>query len=103
MNRDGAEGLGAVFQASPAANEELTGTVNGVGRLARPQSGWDPYEVWRTRVKGSSTVVPERERGPLRWLTRLALLGRRLHVTSAEGRVEVGGRAEHEASGMLCR
>ncbi|TLZ44836.1 MAG: PAS domain-containing protein [Gammaproteobacteria bacterium] len=37
---------------SPATNEEFTGMVNGLARLARPQSGWDPYEVWRTRVKG---------------------------------------------------
>lgn len=35
MKRDGAEGLSAVYQVSPAANEEFTGMVNGVGRLAR--------------------------------------------------------------------
>jgi len=27
--------------------------------------GWDPYEVWRSRVKPSSSVIPERERDPL--------------------------------------
>jgi hypothetical protein len=26
---------------------------------------WDPYEVWRTRVKESSGVIQEREREPL--------------------------------------
>jgi hypothetical protein len=101
MKAEGAEGLIAIYERSPAANEQLTAMVKGPDGLARPQSGWDPYEVWRTRVKGSSTVIPERERGPLRWLIRLALRGRRLHVTTAEGRVEVGGRAEPEASGML--
>jgi hypothetical protein len=34
--------------------------------VARAQSGWDPYEVWRTRVKGSASVMQEREREPLR-------------------------------------
>jgi hypothetical protein len=40
--------------------------VNGGDRLANPHSGWDPYEVWRTRVKGASTVLQEREPDPLR-------------------------------------
>jgi hypothetical protein len=31
--------------------------ANGLGGLERPQSGWDPYEVWRTRVKGSPRTV----------------------------------------------
>jgi hypothetical protein len=57
MKQKGAEGLVA---------EEFTGMVNGLDRLARPQSGWDPYEVWRTRVKGASTVTQERELNPLR-------------------------------------
>ena len=39
-----------------AANEEFTAAV-------RPSTGWDPYEVWRTRIKPalsrlSSGVVP---------------------------------------------
>jgi hypothetical protein len=45
MKQNGAEGLAA---------EEFTGMVNGLDRLARPRSGWDPYEVWRTRVKAAS-------------------------------------------------
>jgi hypothetical protein len=52
MKRKGAEGLAGFYWMSPATNEEFTGMVNGLARLARPQSGWDPYEVWRTRVKG---------------------------------------------------
>lgn len=63
MKREG-EGLAAVYRRSPAANEEFTEMVNGLDTLARPESGWDPYEVWRTRVKSASTVMPERERDP---------------------------------------
>jgi hypothetical protein len=61
-----AEGLAAAHRMSPAANEEFTAMANGLDRVARPQSGWNPYEVWRTRVKASSSVMPERERDPLR-------------------------------------
>jgi hypothetical protein len=60
MTRKGAEGLAAVERRSPAAKEEFTAMVNGLDGLARPQSGWDPYEVWRTRVKAASTVMQER-------------------------------------------
>ena len=66
MTTQGAAGLAAVYRTSPEAKEEFTGMVNGPDRLARPQSGWDPYEVWRTRVKMSSGVMQEREREPLR-------------------------------------
>ncbi len=66
MKRKEAAGLAAVNGMSPAATEEFTGMVNGLDRLARPQSGWDPYEVWRTRVKGSFPVRSERELDPLR-------------------------------------
>jgi hypothetical protein len=66
MERKGAEGLAAVSRMSPAAKEEFTAMVNGGDRLANPHSGWDPYEVWRTRVKGASTVLQEREPDPLR-------------------------------------
>jgi hypothetical protein len=51
MKRKGAAGPAAVHRKSPAAKEEFTGMVDGLARLARPQSGWNPYEVWRTRVK----------------------------------------------------
>jgi hypothetical protein len=66
MERKAAEGFAAVNRMSPAAKEEFTGMVNGLDGLARPQSGWDPYEVWRTRVKGASAVMQERELDPLR-------------------------------------
>jgi hypothetical protein len=65
MKRKGVEGIPARQRLTPAANEELfTGTVNDLSRhdltrhdldrLAAPRSGWDPYEVWRTRVKASA-------------------------------------------------
>jgi len=38
--------------------------LHALDRLATPRSGWDPYEVWRTRVKASAREKPERE--PLR-------------------------------------
>jgi hypothetical protein len=60
MKPEEAEGLAAVSRVSPAANEERTGVANVLGRLARPLSGWDPYEVWRTRVKELYTVTQER-------------------------------------------
>jgi hypothetical protein len=60
MKPEGAEGLAAVDRVSPPANEERTGMVNALDRLARPQLGWDPYEVWRTRVKELYTVTQER-------------------------------------------
>jgi hypothetical protein len=69
MKRKGAEGIPA-SQLTPAANEEFTGAVNDLNgydldrqyqdRLAARRSGWDPYEVWRTRVKASA----KEKRGP---------------------------------------
>ena len=81
MKPIGAEGRAAVYRMSPSTNDEFTEVVNGLDRLAPPQSGWDPYEVWRTRVKASSTVTQGREREPLRYRVRLALRGWRLRTT----------------------
>ena len=66
MKRKGAEGLTAGQRVTPAANEEFPGLVTGSERLSYPRSGWDPYEVWRTRVKASSRMKRARERDPLR-------------------------------------
>jgi hypothetical protein len=66
MKRKAAQGLAAAHRMSPAANEEFTAMANGLDRVARVHLSWDPYEVWRTRVKESSTVMQERERDPLR-------------------------------------
>ena len=60
-----AAGVAAAHRTSPAANEEFTAMKNGVDGVARPQPAWDPYEVWRARVKASSSVMSERERDPL--------------------------------------
>lgn len=45
--------------AAPLAFE--SGMVNRRDSLARPQSGWDPYEVWRTRLKRPSVGTKECE------------------------------------------
>jgi hypothetical protein len=73
MKREGAEGLAAVYRRSPAANEEFTAMGNALDTRARPESSWDPYEVWRTRVKAASTVMQERKSGTSRWRVRFAL------------------------------
>ena len=64
MKRKGAEGLPARQRLTPAANEDFADTMDDLSsddldldaldRLATPRSGWDPYEVWRTRVKASA-------------------------------------------------
>lgn len=69
MKRKGAEGISAGPTEAPAANEdfnEIVGGLDNLERVDRPRAGWDPYEVWRTRVKASSRVKPEREGEPLR-------------------------------------
>jgi hypothetical protein len=66
MKRKGAEGIPAGQRVIAAANDDFTGTVSGADRLLVPRRGWDPYEVWRTRVKASSRMNRERERDPLR-------------------------------------
>jgi len=66
MKRRGAQGLPAPDRLTPAANEEFTTLEDGLDRLEYSGSGWDPYEVWRTRVKSSSRVKGERERNRLR-------------------------------------
>jgi len=69
MKRKGAEGLPARQRLTPAANEEFTGIVNDLDghdldKRASSRPGWDPYEVWRTRVKASAKE--KRGREPLR-------------------------------------
>jgi len=66
MKRKGAEGLAAGQPVTPAANEEFTETAEGPQTPAYTHTGWDPYEVWRTRVKATSRVSQERERDRLR-------------------------------------
>jgi hypothetical protein len=47
-----------------AANEEFSGAVSAVRATAQTQSGWDPYEVWATRVKAPALRKRERQREP---------------------------------------
>ena len=67
MKRKGVEGIPARERLAPAANEEFTGLASAeigrreLDRLATPRSGWDPYEVWRTRVKASAKEKRGRE------------------------------------------
>ncbi|HLY52882.1 MAG TPA: hypothetical protein VKQ31_07740 [Steroidobacteraceae bacterium] len=49
MIREGTEALPVERRPETAANEEFTGILN--RRDAPGRDGWDPYEVWRTRVK----------------------------------------------------
>jgi hypothetical protein len=56
MKRKGALGVSAGRRATPSANEEFT-----------RRSRWDPYEMWRMRLKSSSRVKRDRKGGdPLR-------------------------------------
>lgn len=50
MSLDRAEGLPVEQRAEPAANEEFVATVI-ASEPPKPQAGWDPYEVWRMRVR----------------------------------------------------
>jgi len=64
MKRRGAPGLAAPDRLIPAANEEFSDLVKGLDGLECSRPAWDPYEVWRTRVKSSSRAKSESERDP---------------------------------------
>jgi hypothetical protein len=49
------EPLAAQRRAPAAANEEFARAVADKAVRSR-SSGWDPYEVWRTRVKPAQTL-----------------------------------------------
>jgi hypothetical protein len=67
MKTQGAEGLSATQPVAPAANEEFAGNDNAIlDIVTHSRSGWDPYEVWRTRVKATSRIKKERERDSIR-------------------------------------
>jgi len=65
VKRKGAEGLPASHEVTPAANEEFTGAEDELTRQSYSHAGWDPYEVWRTRVKASARSKQQHERDPL--------------------------------------
>jgi hypothetical protein len=55
LTRKATEELAAVCGMLPTALDEVPDKIaNGLDTLARPLSAWDPFEVWRTRVRGSS-------------------------------------------------
>jgi hypothetical protein len=62
MKRKGVEGLPVIHRIARAANEDFP--VTAADRSGHTQLGWDPYEVWRDRVKESVEREAERERGP---------------------------------------
>jgi hypothetical protein len=63
MTGEIAEGLPVEQRTDDAANEDFTGTVNRRDS-ARRAGGWDPFEVWRTRVRAPSKAAPAREDRP---------------------------------------
>ena len=65
MTSKGAEGVPADPQDSLAANEEFGDENRDFDQLSRPHCGWDPYDVWLTRVKTASRSN-EREADPRR-------------------------------------
>ena len=66
MKRKGAQGIPASNGVTPAANEEFAEMVNGLQGVEESRAGWDPYEVWRTRVKSFSRAKVDRDRDPFR-------------------------------------
>lgn len=68
MIREGLEGIPVVHPEPVAANEEFAVSMNRRDVLAH-ERGWDPYEVWRTRVRTPSKSVrvrKDRTRDPRR-------------------------------------
>ncbi len=65
MQGKSAEGIPADPRESLAANEDFLGEESVLEQLTQTHSGWNPYDVWRTRVKHSSGIT-EREADPRR-------------------------------------
>jgi hypothetical protein len=62
MVREGSEGLAAERRPDTPANDGFTDSSNRRDALAH-EGGWDPYEVWRTRVKAASVKHRQGEEG----------------------------------------
>jgi hypothetical protein len=56
MQGKGAEGLPADPRESLAANEDFAAAEYDLATLTGMRSGWDPYDVWLTRVKNSAAM-----------------------------------------------
>ena len=59
MQQEGAQGLPAVATVAVAANDDFIAAELGA-EAAHAGLGWDPFEVWRTRVKPSADLYPPR-------------------------------------------
>jgi hypothetical protein len=46
-----AEGQSADPQPLSPANEDFKSAAGGADKVTHQRSGWDPYEVWRTRIQ----------------------------------------------------
>jgi hypothetical protein len=71
MEQESAEGLPVERRpGTAAANEDFTGIVTRHESAPRSEGGWDPYEVWRTRVRApvpkAVKARKDRPRGPVR-------------------------------------
>jgi hypothetical protein len=49
-------------RVAAAANEDFNGVASAARDVERADSGWDPYEVWLTRVKAPAQLKKERAR-----------------------------------------
>lgn len=65
MKSKGAQEFPNDGRVTSAANEEFNGVVSGAPGTAQTQAGWDPYEVWLTRVKRPALLKRERQHDPL--------------------------------------
>ena len=64
MIQETAEGLRSLERTeTAAANEEFTGVVTRLDTVRR-ENGWDPFEVWRTRVRATSRPARARKDRP---------------------------------------
>jgi hypothetical protein len=60
MTLNSAEGLPLQQPAVPAANEASIGIATPPAEAPKREAGWDPQEVWRTRVKSPSNLLRAR-------------------------------------------
>jgi hypothetical protein len=60
MTLNPAEGLPLQQPAAPATNEASLGIVTLTPEAPKREAGWDPQEVWRTRVKSPSNLLRAR-------------------------------------------
>jgi len=51
------EALTLFPRALKAANEELVSVATPSEKSERRAAGWDPYEVWRTRIKAPQDSI----------------------------------------------